>query len=236
MFDKYLTKSGKLSAKQPQEVKNQWYINKFKQKHGGTYDYSKVVYLGDKTEVVIGCPTHGWFYQTPNNHLRGRGCSKCQNQNKQKDLATCISDFTQVHGDTYMYDKVCYVNNATTVLIGCKIHGLFPQKPKDHLEGKGCPKCGNSNQDTLYVLKCNTTGLIKIGITNNLTKRVRDIGGNLTHVAHIKTQDPRNLEKQLHKHYKEHNVFNPEVSNGGTEFFRLSDQQLHELIRYLNSF
>jgi hypothetical protein len=62
------------------------------------------------------------------------------------------------------------------------------------------------------------------------------LGGNLEHIHHIKVENPRNLEKQLHKRYKEYNVFNPEVSNGGTEFFRLSDQQLHELIRYLNSF
>lgn len=45
MFEKYLTKTGRLSTKQPQEVKNQWYIQKFQEVHGNKYDYSKVVYI-----------------------------------------------------------------------------------------------------------------------------------------------------------------------------------------------
>lgn len=298
MFEEYLTKTGRLSTKQPQEVKNQWYISKFKEKHGDTYDYSKVVYKNTDTKVEVTCREHGGFFQTPGNHLKGSGCPKCQNQNKQKDIATCISDFTQVHGGTYDYSKVQYVNKDTQVLIGCRVHGLFSQKPHDHLKGtgcpkcqdttkttktcredftqvhgctydysrvtyvnagtkveivckchgsffqspnkhlggSGCPKCQNHNQNTLYILKCINTGLYKIGITNNLKQRMSGLGGNLEHIHHIKVENPRSLEKQLHKHYKEHNVFNPEVSNGGTEFFRLSDQQLHELIRYLNSF
>lgn len=80
------------------------------------------------------------------------------------------------------------------------------------------------------------TGLYKIGITSNLKQRILGIGGNLEHVYHIKITNPRNLEKYLHNHYKEYNVFNPTVQSGGTEFFKLTDQQLYELIQYLNSF
>ena len=46
--------------------------------HGeGTYDYSKVDYKNYKTEVIITCPKHGDFPQTPASHLRGCGCRKC---------------------------------------------------------------------------------------------------------------------------------------------------------------
>ena len=46
--------------------------------HGeGTYDYSKVIYVNYDTDVIIICPIHGDFPQTPYNHLRGQGCPKC---------------------------------------------------------------------------------------------------------------------------------------------------------------
>lgn len=45
--------------------------------HGGKYDYSKVVYKNNATNVLIVCPEHGEFKQTPNMHLGGRGCPYC---------------------------------------------------------------------------------------------------------------------------------------------------------------
>lgn len=45
--------------------------------HGGKYDYSKVVYKNNATHVLIVCPEHGEFKQTPNMHLGGRGCPYC---------------------------------------------------------------------------------------------------------------------------------------------------------------
>lgn len=46
-----------------------------------------------------------------------------------------------VHGDLYGYDHVVYVRNRDKVLITCKQHGDFEQRPKDHLAGQGCAKC-----------------------------------------------------------------------------------------------
>ena len=53
------------------------FINDSKKIHGNKYDYSKVVYKGNKTKVCIICPIHGEFWQKPNNHLSGGGCRKC---------------------------------------------------------------------------------------------------------------------------------------------------------------
>lgn len=52
-----------------------------------------------------------------------------------------IEDAIKVHGDTYIYDKVEYVNSNTNVIITCKKHGYFNQLPHNHKNGKGCPKC-----------------------------------------------------------------------------------------------
>lgn len=233
MFDKYLTKTGLLSIKQPQEIKNQWYISKFQEVHGDRYDYSSVVYSGAKVVVSIGCKTHGLFPQTPQDHLKGSGCPKCSKVHR-KSTIECLEDFKQVHGNTYDYTKVIYTNSATKVEILCKEHGSFYQTPNHHLEGKGCPKCQVVNQNILYVLKCLNTGLFKIGITNNLQKRISSIGGKLEHVFHITIENPRELEKHLHDKYQLNQVFNAYVSSGGTEFFSLSDQQVEELICFLS--
>lgn len=45
--------------------------------HNNKYDYSKVAYVNNHTKVKIGCPIHGYWEQTPHNHLQGHGCPKC---------------------------------------------------------------------------------------------------------------------------------------------------------------
>lgn len=46
--------------------------------HGNTYDYSKVNYKNNKSEIEIICKTHGSFWQLPYNHINNRnGCPKC---------------------------------------------------------------------------------------------------------------------------------------------------------------
>ncbi len=55
------------------------FIQDAKKVHGDKYDYSKVKYKGNKIKICIICPKHGEFWQTPNCHLRQRGCPKCKN-------------------------------------------------------------------------------------------------------------------------------------------------------------
>ena len=45
------------------------------------------------------------------------------------------------HGNKYIYDKVEYVGSHDRIIIICKEHGEFLQKPNDHLSGFGCAKC-----------------------------------------------------------------------------------------------
>lgn len=67
--------------------------------HGEKYDYSKVNYKNCRTKIVIICPEHGEFYQTPNGHLNGYGCSKCaikKNKSELKLLNTLNYHFNNV--------------------------------------------------------------------------------------------------------------------------------------------
>lgn len=45
------------------------------------------------------------------------------------------------HGDLYDYSKSIYTHSRTPVIIGCKTHGDFLQKPVHHQLGRGCQKC-----------------------------------------------------------------------------------------------
>ena len=62
------------------------FIEKARKVHGDKYDYSKVEYINNKTKVCIICPKHGEFWQTPNHHLKGKGCSKCNDSKLEKSV------------------------------------------------------------------------------------------------------------------------------------------------------
>jgi hypothetical protein len=47
-----------------------------------------------------------------------------------------------IHNNKYDYSKVNYINCHSKIIIICKEHGLFEQKPTDHISGCGCSKCG----------------------------------------------------------------------------------------------
>lgn len=49
----------------------------------------------------------------------------------------------EVHGDRFNYSLVEYKNYLTPVKIICKEHGVFEQKPNNHLAGAICQKCSD---------------------------------------------------------------------------------------------
>ncbi len=120
-------------------------ISKFIKNHGTRYGYSKVNYKNSGTKVIITCAEHGDFEQTPNSHLSGHNCPKCNNHYDIEERGGIFKNNTiNVHGNKYYYGKVDYVNAKTKVTITCPTHGDFEQTPDDHLRGRGCPKCSLS--------------------------------------------------------------------------------------------
>lgn len=123
-------------------------IKEFKEIHGDLYDYSKVEYVGTHKKVCIICPEHGEFWQTPANHIGGKGCPKCAGKNKTTD--EFIKEAREVHGDKYDYSKSVYNGSETKTCIICKKHGEFWQTPYVHIKmGCGCPKCGGHIRYTI---------------------------------------------------------------------------------------
>ena len=121
--------------------------------HCGKYDYSKTIYQDCDTDIIIICPIHHDFKQTPYSHINKKaGCQKCSSKElglyKRKSLQNFISDAKEVHGEKYNYDKVIYTTCKEIVIITCQLeeHGDFPQVPSNHLAGSGCPICADESR------------------------------------------------------------------------------------------
>lgn len=108
--------------------------------HKNKFTYENVVYVNRQTKVIITCPTHGNFEQTPGNHLSGRGCYKCSTV-YSPTTNEWITKAIAVHGDLYNYTNTVYTGDKNYVSITCKKHGEFCQRPTNHLKGCGCSKC-----------------------------------------------------------------------------------------------
>jgi len=122
------------------------FIKQAKKIHGSKYDYSGVDYKYSNIKVKIKCnKCNRIFYQTPNSHLCGRGCSKCgsiiSSQKQTLTITEFIKKANKIHKNKYDYSNVLYVNNHSKIKILCKLHGIFNQVPSSHLCGNGCPKC-----------------------------------------------------------------------------------------------
>ena len=107
--------------------------------HGGAYDFSRAVYINNRTPVEVVCPEHGSFFPSPSNLFAGKGCSKCAG-NVKLSTAEFIDKAIKIHGG-YIYDHVEYVDAKSKVAITCPDHGVFWQTPNAHLNGHGCPTC-----------------------------------------------------------------------------------------------
>ena len=102
-------------------------IEEFKRVHGDKYDYSKVQYKSVDSKVIIICPVHGEFMQSPRGHLNMRyGCPQCG--------ADKLNE---------MYDRFEY-EPLHLIGLNCESHGSYNVVMS--IAHKGCPECDNSQQ------------------------------------------------------------------------------------------
>jgi very-short-patch-repair endonuclease len=69
------------------------FINRSNEIHNNKYNYNKVEYTNDRKKVIIICPIHGDFKQTPSIHLRGSGCKVCSESFGEKEVAKFLNKF-----------------------------------------------------------------------------------------------------------------------------------------------
>ena len=114
--------------------------------HGDRYDYGKVEYVNSVTPVTIICNLHGEFRQKPAYHTHSKaGCPQCgvdrANQVKLLTFESFIQQVRAVHGARYTYPEQTLTGTKGDVRIICPEHGEFLQRPNNHTNGAGCPRC-----------------------------------------------------------------------------------------------
>lgn len=162
------------------------FIERSKKIHGDVFDYSKVVYVNSSEKVIIICRKHGEFLQRPNDHVNGSGCPECKKEKislyKKKSLDQVLSEFKKVHGDTYDYSKVVYVNVDTHVEIICRKHGSFMQTPYLHSTGSGCDKCWSERRHNILVERNKGNALT----SEYILKRFEEVHGDTFNYDKVK--------------------------------------------------
>lgn len=180
---------GALRSQESRTLTREEVVARFKERHGGKYDYSLVNYSGAKKPVTILCHKHGKFSQTAGAHMYGgAGCPKCATESRPQCAPLEYLEFVQraaaAHGPRFSYDSATYSGVSGRVSITClKTGTVFYQRCFDHLYGAGCPCCredakrgGFNPQSPGYfyiydILTRNMGRFVGFGITGNLVAR-----------------------------------------------------------------
>lgn len=224
------------ATKQSQEAKDN-FIESSRAVHGDRYDYGRVVYVRAHDKVTITCKEHGDFEQTPNTHLSGKGCYKCGRESSAVKLSqeakdSFIEKACAIHGDRYDYLKTVYVRAHDKVIITCKNHGDFEQRPGDHLNGKGCPSCpARYDQPTNLYLMHNGLGKVKVGFSIDVDARISRLNSAAPFEAELletwtlpDTPTVRKIESKVHRKLAKYHA-GLSGFDGASEWFNTSPKR-----------
>jgi hypothetical protein len=83
------------------------FIERANKKHDNMYNYSKVSYINNFTDVKIICSMHGLFKQTSQNHLRGESkLKKYRKNDKIKDDFAKNNGYNLIRIPYYKYNNI----------------------------------------------------------------------------------------------------------------------------------
>ena len=118
----------------------------FKRIHNNKFDYTKSIYINNKTKIDVKCVAHEIMFQvTPQVHRIYGGCPSCRKESYGSHIKLDEQKFTnkvaETHGDRYKVDYSSYKGYNYDLNVNCSLHGDFSIKAKNFLRGSGCPKC-----------------------------------------------------------------------------------------------
>ena len=101
------------------------FIQEATEKHNGKYDYSKTIYVRNTSKVIITCPKHGDFLQTPKDHLNGCGCPKCKRSLLEEETEkmlnkTSLSYFAQYRAKWLKLRSIDFYIPSLNLAIECQ--------------------------------------------------------------------------------------------------------------------
>lgn len=124
--------------------------------HGEEYDYSITEGCKNKISFIkYICPKHGIQKQIFNNHLQGKGCKECANEQlkllKTPSKEEFLSKASKNNNlEEYIWDNFNLLDRDEKgkIEFNCKIHGKYRDYPSNFIKGHGCHICyGNTKID-----------------------------------------------------------------------------------------
>lgn len=213
--------------------------------------FEKFEYKGSLTYTIATCKKHGDYKTKPNWIMsRGHHCEICKGEGTGDRLRIDTKEFIKRakkrHGNTYDYSKTKYVSAKDLVTITCKVHGDFQIVANYHTgDNCGCQLCGlesgghsrsdyvNTCSDGAYVyimsLRGECENFVKIGISKEPDSRARgihydsDYRVSLLHTEFYEDAGVAwDVEKMLHREFKQYSYTPNNKFGGSTECFDLS--------------
>ncbi len=137
-------KCGQERTHKAQKLTKEKFIYKSNIIHNNKYNYLKVDYINYDTPVIITCPIHGDFKQTPNHHLRGQGCPKCKQTSGEQIIRQILENINinfkceyyinnPYSNHNFRVDFYININNQSYII---EYNGEQHYKPIKHFGGE----------------------------------------------------------------------------------------------------
>lgn len=202
-------------------------------------------YINQNSRVILDCENHGESIKKYAHVIHSQTlCNKCTFERPSK-LRLIESEYVNRIGEICHKNKIFFVGidgdylgaNETKIKLQCllshKWSTTLPNLKKSiGTSGNGCPNCSKTGIDYdstgfLYVLISNCSKYIKIGITNNHERRIRELAWmsrvsfKTYGIKEFKTgKDAKLSESYLHGKFKRAGFHG---FNGATEWFLRPD-------------
>lgn len=123
-------------------ISSEEFIKRASKLHDNYYSYEKSIYTGRKNPLIITCPVHGDFLQTPNTHLRDNrksgtksGCKICNSGKNKFTHDKFLELARQTHDHKFEYLSL-YEGMEKKIKIRCvECENIFYQNAASHVAG-----------------------------------------------------------------------------------------------------
>lgn len=127
--------------------------------YGNRFKVKKDTYVSMSHPATFICPEHGEIIKSPAAFLVN-ACKKCSEEDRTLNFESFKRKATAIHRNKYEYSDEGYTTSSGKVKITCPLHGVFYQTGQDHLRGRGCLLCTESNEEREINSLLNEFGLL----------------------------------------------------------------------------
>lgn len=163
-------------------------------------------------------------------------CSTCQ----YKDLNKEEYYINEIIAGGYTIASQ-YINSNAAIKVICK-NGHIRETTPYNIVKYGCKYCEREYPESSFIYLMHVAcGFTKIGVSTAVERRARELEleselGTHTIITafQMKTQEAYKLEKILHTKYKKYNEKLEDKFGGYTEYFKLSDTDIQEIVSIIS--